>query len=66
MGINSSEWWKPKPMSQQDMEIEISQSRIKDAKPSSELPPEAVHETLKALNLTDRYVSNQSASRTGS
>lgn len=56
----NNQWWIPKPMTEEDMQIEISMSRIK-GEPHQEFTEECVNEVLKALNLNgDKY----NASRT--
>lgn len=51
-----NEWWKPQPMTEEQMQAEIAFSQIK-GQPHEELPPEAITKTLDALNLRDTYDS---------
>mgnify|MGYP003642220140 CR=1 FL=1 len=49
----SSNWMKPKPLSQEDMEYEIASSQIK--KPHDEFDDASKKEVLKELGLGNQY-----------
>jgi len=53
-------WWQKTPLTKEQMQSEIESSRIVDKR--SEFSDEDIHETLKALNLTDKYTNDRPAS----
>lgn len=55
-----NDWWTPKPMTEEQMQVELAFSSIK-GQPHEEFPPEAITKTLDALNLRDTY--DQAADR---
>lgn len=55
-----SDWWTPKPMTEEQMKAEIAMSRIQSSQP--EFDDASVSTTLKALNLSgDKYVRSSNA-----
>lgn len=55
MGRNLTEpWWKPQPMTKEQMEMEIHSTKIVPPSPQ-EFSDEAIHETIKELEIGDRY-----------
>lgn len=53
MATNSNEWWKPKPLTKEQMEAEIYYSQIRGPA-HEEFTPEAIKATLEQLNLTGK------------
>lgn len=54
MARNSiSDWWKPRPMTQEEMEMEIHSTKV--VSKNQEFTDEAMKETLKSLNLSNKY-----------
>jgi len=47
-------WWTPRPLTEEEMKQEIYFSKIK-GQPHEEFSPETITQTLKALNLGNKY-----------